>query len=45
MQREHPRTDEENRQLCDLALRGLQLISSWNARVMELVSCSLVIRL
>ena len=36
-QREAPRTDDENRELCDLALRGLQLLSSWNVRVMELV--------
>ena len=38
-QRELTRTDEENRALMDLALRGLQLLSSWNVRIMELVSC------
>jgi len=37
-QRELTRTDEENRALMDLALRGLQLLSSWNVRIMELVS-------
>ncbi len=36
-QRETPRTDDENRELCDLALRGLQIISQWNVKVMELV--------
>jgi len=36
-QRELTRTDEENRALTDLALRGLQLLSSWNVRIMELV--------
>lgn len=37
-QRELTRTDEENRELTDLALQGLQLLSSWNVRIMELVS-------
>jgi len=36
-QRELTRSDEENRALTDLALRGLQLLSSWNVRIMELV--------
>ena len=36
-QRELTRTDEENRALMDLALRGLHLLSSWNVRIMELV--------
>jgi len=39
-QRELTRTDEENRALTDLALRGLQLLSSWNVRIMELVICT-----
>jgi len=38
-QRELTRTDDENRALTDLALRGLQLLSSWNVRIMELVIC------
>ena len=41
-QREHPRRDAENKELCDLALRGLQLLSSWNARIMELYSWKLL---
>lgn len=36
--REVPRNDEENRELTDLALRGLQLLSAWTQQVMELVS-------
>ena len=36
-QRENPRTDNENRELRELALRGLQLLSAWNSQVMELV--------
>ena len=41
-QRETPRTDDENRELCDLALRGLQIISQWNVKVMELVRILLI---
>ena len=41
-QREQPRTDGENRELSDLALRGIQLVSSWNARIMELYSWKLL---
>ena len=40
--REAPRTDEENRELTDLALRGLQLMSSWTQQVMELYSWKLL---
>jgi hypothetical protein len=32
-----PRTDAENRHLCDQALKGLKLLSSWTQRVVELV--------
>ena len=32
-----PLSPDECRSLSDLALRGLRLISSWNAQVMELV--------
>lgn len=40
-QRELTRSDEENKRLTQLALQGLQLLSSWNVRIMELVSrCS-----
>lgn len=41
-QRELTRTDEENRELTDLALQGLQLLSSWNVRIMELYSWKLL---
>ena len=37
--RESPRTDEENKELTDLALRGLQLLSAWTQQVLELVRC------
>ena len=42
-QREHPQTDEENKELCDLALQGLHHLSSWNSQIMELVKfhCSI----
>ena len=40
--REHPRRDAENKELCDLALRGLQLLGSWNVRIMELYSWKLL---
>ena len=39
--RDGPRGDEENRELTELALRGLQLLSTWSQQVMELVSGSL----
>lgn len=32
------KSDEEYRELFDLALRGLQLLSKWSAHVMEVVS-------
>ena len=35
--RDAPRTDEENKELCELALRGLQLLASWTGRVIDLV--------
>lgn len=31
------KSDEEYRELFDLALRGLQLLSKWSAHVMEVV--------
>lgn len=34
------KSDEEYRELFDLALRGLQLLSKWSAHVMEVVSVS-----
>ena len=40
-QREQARTDAENKDLTDLALKGLQLLSSWNTCIMELV-CILI---
>ncbi|CAN0347133.1 unnamed protein product [Lampetra fluviatilis] len=36
------KTDEQHRELCDLALRGLQLLSKWSAHVMEVYSWKLV---
>ncbi|XP_070552583.1 cytoplasmic FMR1-interacting protein 2-like isoform X2 [Ptychodera flava] len=41
-QKETSRSDNENKELYDLALKGLQLLSSWTARVMELYSWKLV---
>ncbi|XP_078682479.1 cytoplasmic FMR1-interacting protein 2-like isoform X4 [Branchiostoma floridae x Branchiostoma belcheri] len=41
-QKDSPRTDEENKELCDLALRGVQLLSSWTVQLMELYSWKLV---
>ncbi|XP_013390578.1 cytoplasmic FMR1-interacting protein 2 isoform X3 [Lingula anatina] len=41
-QRENPRTDRENKELCELALRGLQLLSGWTVQVMELYSWKLL---
>ena len=38
IQREGARSDQENADLYDLALRGLQLLAQWNSKVMELVS-------
>lgn len=35
--REKPRSDQENKELTNLALRGLQLLSAWTQQVMELV--------
>lgn len=35
--RETARSDEENKELTRLALKGLQLLSSWTQQVMELV--------
>lgn len=40
--REVPRNDEENRELTELALRGLQLLSAWTQQVMELYSWKLL---
>ena len=35
------KSDEEYRELFDLALRGLQLLSKWSAHVMEVVGVPL----
>ena len=40
--KETPRTDAENRELVDLALRGLQLLSQWTSVVSELCSWKLL---
>ncbi|KAK6173555.1 hypothetical protein SNE40_016982 [Patella caerulea] len=40
--RDQPRTDKENKELSDLALRGLQLLSAWTQQVMELYSWKLL---
>lgn len=40
--REKPRTDQENKELTNLALRGLQLLSAWTQQVMELNSWKLL---
>ncbi|XP_067662939.1 cytoplasmic FMR1-interacting protein-like [Haliotis asinina] len=40
--RESPRNDTENKELTDLALRGLQLLSAWTQQVMELYSWKLL---
>lgn len=40
--KDSPRTDEENRAVCDLALRGLQLLSEWTSVVTELYSWKLL---
>ncbi|KAJ8297562.1 hypothetical protein KUTeg_024093 [Tegillarca granosa] len=34
--REGPRSDQENKELSDLALRGLRLLAAWTQQVMEL---------
>ncbi|XP_064636208.1 cytoplasmic FMR1-interacting protein-like isoform X2 [Lineus longissimus] len=41
-QRDNPRTDTENKELHDLALRGLQNLSTWTLTVIELYSWKLV---
>lgn len=40
--RESPRPDSENKELSDLALRGLHLMSAWTQQVMELYSWKLL---
>ncbi|XP_022241956.1 cytoplasmic FMR1-interacting protein-like [Limulus polyphemus] len=40
--KETPRTDVENKDLTDLALRGLQLLSDWTTHVTELYSWKLM---
>lgn len=40
--RERTRTDQENKELTNLALRGLQLLSAWTQQVMELNSWKLL---
>ncbi|XP_061164414.1 cytoplasmic FMR1-interacting protein-like [Saccostrea echinata] len=40
--RESPRSDYENKELSDLALRGLHLMSAWTQQVMELYSWKLL---
>uniref|UniRef100_A0A0B6ZWY0 Cytoplasmic FMR1-interacting protein n=1 Tax=Arion vulgaris TaxID=1028688 RepID=A0A0B6ZWY0_9EUPU len=40
--RETPRSDLENKELTDLALRGLMLVSKWTQQVMELYSWKLM---
>lgn len=40
--KETPRTDPENKELNDLALRGLQLLSDWTTHVTELYSWKLM---
>ena len=40
--KETPRTDAENGELFDLALRGLQLLSQWTGVVTELCSWKLL---
>ncbi|XP_052793301.1 cytoplasmic FMR1-interacting protein-like isoform X3 [Mya arenaria] len=40
--RESPRTDAENKDLYELALRGLQLLSAWTQQVMELYTWKLL---
>ncbi|XP_037086734.1 cytoplasmic FMR1-interacting protein-like isoform X2 [Pollicipes pollicipes] len=40
--KDSPRTDAENRAICELALRGLQLLSEWTSVVTELYSWKLL---
>ncbi|OQR79720.1 cytoplasmic FMR1-interacting protein-like [Tropilaelaps mercedesae] len=40
--KESPRTDDENRELSELALSGLQLLSNWTCHVTELYSWKLM---
>ncbi|XP_003737710.1 cytoplasmic FMR1-interacting protein [Galendromus occidentalis] len=40
--KETPRTDDENRELSELALSGLQLLSNWTCHVTELYSWKLM---
>ncbi|KAG1699375.1 Cytoplasmic FMR1-interacting protein [Nymphon striatum] len=40
--KETPRTDAENKDLCELALRGLQLLSDWTTHITELYSWKLM---
>ncbi|XP_067136857.1 cytoplasmic FMR1-interacting protein isoform X6 [Centruroides vittatus] len=40
--KETPRSDEENKELTELALRGLQLLSDWSTHVTELYSWKLM---
>ena len=40
--KETPRTDQENKNLLDLSLRGLQLLSEWTSVVTELYSWKLL---
>lgn len=40
--KESPRTDNENRELLKLALRGIQLLADWTAHVTELYSWKLM---
>lgn len=40
--KETPRTDSENKELTELALRGLQLLSDWSTHVTELYSWKLM---
>jgi len=41
-QRDQPRTDQENKELYDIALKGLQLLSLWSSHVMEVYSWKLM---
>lgn len=36
-EKDGPRTDSENRELTSLALKGLQLLATWSAYVVEMV--------
>jgi len=41
-QRDQPRSDKENEELYNIALKGLQLLSQWSSHVMEVYSWKLV---